>query len=64
MTEGVGVRDNSKTDSSTWASVGRKSREKYRSRGTHEQQSYREHGRTVNPFRFNVQRFKGRVKLD
>ncbi|GMN28699.1 hypothetical protein TIFTF001_046260 [Ficus carica] len=64
MTERFGVRGNSKIDSSTWAPVGRKTREKYRSRGTREQQSYREHGCTINPFRFTVQRFKGRVKLD
>ncbi|GMN37414.1 hypothetical protein TIFTF001_006782 [Ficus carica] len=27
-------------------------------------QSCREHGCTINPFQFTVQRFKGRVKLD
>ncbi|GMN26510.1 hypothetical protein TIFTF001_044009 [Ficus carica] len=46
--KGSGVRGNSKTDSSTWGLVERKSRGMNRNRGMREHHSYREHRCKVN----------------
>ncbi|GMN37608.1 hypothetical protein TIFTF001_006955 [Ficus carica] len=54
-TEAFEGRGDRKTDTRTrGAFLGRKLREKCRSRGKRERRSCREHGCTVNPFRFTV----------
>ncbi|GMN64794.1 hypothetical protein TIFTF001_033884 [Ficus carica] len=57
-------RAHSESDTSTWAPVGRKSRETDQGLRHAQDQKCRDNGCTVNPFQFTVQRFKVSFNLE